>query len=210
MKALFDVEGPLYKFMSTLTNIFVLNLCFVIGALPIVTIGVSAIAACDVGLRMAADEEGYIVKQYIKAYKSNFKQGLPLGIITLVAYYALYLYLQIIIVTEDISVFLIIAGMLAIVFLIACTIYTFPLLARYENTIPKTMKNSFHIFTRYPGRSLLLLCCLIIEVVAFLWNIMMWFVGAILGFASIILTICLIVKPIFDKLEKLQNDGEVN
>ena len=139
MKALFDVDGPLYKFMTTLTNMFLISFCWFLGSIPIITIGVSTVAACDMGLKMVKEEEGYIFFDFWKSYKSNLKQGIIMGIITVVAYYSIYLDFELVRTSDDPSILMIIFGYLAIAFITACTIYTFPLIARYENTIPKTM-----------------------------------------------------------------------
>ena len=209
MKVLFDVDGPLYKFMTTLTNMFLITLCWFLGSIPIVTVGASTIAACDMGLKMVKEEEGYIFKEFWKSYKSNLKQGVIMGIITVVAYYSIYLDFELVKNMKDPSILMIIFGYLAFAFITACTIYTFPLLARYENTIPKTMKNSFHIFTKFFIRSVALCLCLIAENVAFNWNLTMWFLQFILGPSGYILTICIFARPIFDKLEEQQKNGEV-
>ena len=49
--------------------------------LPVFTIGASTTAAMSVALKLADDEEGYIAKSYFEAYKANFKQGVPMGLI---------------------------------------------------------------------------------------------------------------------------------
>ena len=90
----FSVDGPVYRFMSSLFHVLLLNLCFLLTSIPIVTIGASAVALFDVMLRMVDDEEGYVVKQYFKAFKANWKQGVPLGILNLIAAYAVYLDFQ--------------------------------------------------------------------------------------------------------------------
>ena len=89
----FNIDGPIYRFMSTLTNIFVLNVCWILGTLIGLgtTVGVSTVAAFDVGLKMAENKEGYVARQFIQAYKKNLKQGIPLGLIALIASYTVYL-----------------------------------------------------------------------------------------------------------------------
>ena len=67
MKRLFEIDSPIYRFMSTLLNVLVLNICWLLGSLPIFTIGISTIAACDVGLKMVEDKEGYVARQFLIA-----------------------------------------------------------------------------------------------------------------------------------------------
>ena len=208
MKRIFDIDSPIYRFMSTLLNVFLLNLCWLLGSIPIVTIGVSTVAAFDVGLKMVDNEEGYIFRQYWKAYKSNLKQGIPLGLITLAAVYAIYLDFQIVHASTNPSIILIIVGILSMAVAVAGLLYAYPLTARYENTLPNIIRNSFRISTKYFIRTFLLVIALVVETVAFLWNLTMEFIGLIVGPACIILTVCLVAKPIFKKIEK--ENGEEN
>ncbi|UKI17362.1 MAG: YesL family protein [Ruminococcus sp.] len=64
-------------------------------SLPIVTIGASTIAACSVTLHMAEDTEGHAAKDFLKAFKANIKQGIPMTFITLICVWAVYLDFQI-------------------------------------------------------------------------------------------------------------------
>ena len=90
----FSVDSPLYRFLSRVLDILKLNFLWILGSLPVFTIGASTTAAMSVALKLADDEEGYITKSYFEAYKANFKQGVPMGLIFLVAWYAVYLDFQ--------------------------------------------------------------------------------------------------------------------
>lgn len=206
----FSVDSPLYQFMRTLMNIFLLNLCFLIGSIPIVTIGVSALSVYDVTLRMVDDTEGYVMKQYIKAYKGNLKQGLLLGLITLVAAAALFLDIRFCIVLGDaVPVYVIIFTVLAAFIFLFSLLYAYPQAARYQNSVPKILKNSFRISMKFIGRTILLVIILALEIVLILWNTTTMFVGAIIGFSSIMYTISAFALPIFKKLEKAKESGDV-
>ena len=202
MKRLFEIDSPIYRFMSTLLNVLVLNICWLLGSLPIFTIGISTIAACDVGLKMVEDKEGYVARQFLIAYKKNMKQGLILGIMALISTYAIYLDVQLVRVMADPSVFMIMGSILSIVVCVIGLLYTFPLAARYDNSIPNMIKNSFRISTKYFVRTILLILLLIVEALAFSFNLTLFFIGVLIGPACMILTTCLIARPIFRKIEK--------
>ena len=206
---IFDIDVPLYKFMSTLTNVLVLNFCWIVGTLICLgtSIGVSTVAAFDIGMKMVKEEEGYIVRQFIKSWKANFKQGFPLGLITLFALYVVYLDFEIISKT-DASIFLMMAGILSAAIFITSLLWAYPLTARYVNTLPKILKNSFRISTRYFGRTVALILILFIEILAFAWNLTTWMIALLIGPASLILTVSLFAVPIFKKLEKAAEEAE--
>jgi uncharacterized membrane protein YesL len=81
-------------------------------------------------------------------------------------------------------------------------LYAYPQAARYENTVPRMLKNSFRISMKYFVRSLIIVILVILETVVFLWNTMFIFIGVIVGPACIIYTISAIAKPIFKKIEQ--------
>ena len=97
----FSVDSPLYRFLNKLLDVLKLNFMWLLFSLPIVTIGASTVAAMYVALKMTDDEEGYIGKQFVKAFKENWKQGTVLWLITIVAVYAIYLDFQLFEVVED-------------------------------------------------------------------------------------------------------------
>ena len=208
MKKFFDIDSPIYRLMTTIMNFAILNICWILGSVLLITIGPATVAACDVGLKMVDNEEGYIFRQFWKAFKNNLKQGIPLGLMAVFASYAVYLDFQIVKVLENPSIFLIMIGILSAVFFAACFIYAFPLTARYQNSLINIIRNSFRISTRFFVRTILLVLSVVIEMLAFMWNGTMMFIGVIIGPASIVLTICAFAKPIFKKLEKAQGEEE--
>ena len=204
----FSVDSPLYRFMDGLKNMFLLNLCWLIGSLPIVTIGISTVAAFDVALRMADNEEGYVVPQFIKAYKANWKQGLPLGLLTLVCAYVLYLDFQIVVLSEEGNVGMLIVGCISAFVFVFSLLYAFALTARYENTLPRILKNSFRISMKYFVRSIFTLGIMALEIAVFLWNYTTMFIGVIIGFGLLIYSVAVMAKPVFKKIEKDTAAGE--
>ena len=75
MKNLLNLDSPLMIFFSNLTDILILNVLCLLCCLPIVTIGPAITAMHYVTLKMARDEEGYVLKSFLKSFKENFKQS---------------------------------------------------------------------------------------------------------------------------------------
>ena len=204
----FSVDGPVYRFMSSLFHVLLLNLCFLLTSIPIVTIGASAVALFDVMLRMVDDEEGYVVKQYFKAFKANWKQGVPLGLLNLIALYAVYLDFQIFNALEDPPIFLLIIGILSACYFFLIFLYAYPQVARYDNKLWLIMRNSFRIAIKYYGQTLLMILLIVIEAGLFMWNTTLMFLGVLIGPACICYTVSAIMKRVFQKLEKERAEGE--
>ncbi len=196
----FSVDSAFYKFITRLWDILQLNFCWLLCCLPVVTAGASTVAACAVALKMAEDTEGYIVRSFFQEFKKNLKGGIPLGLLTLLAVYAVYLDFQFWNATE--SVLFLIAGMVAAFIFVIGLIYAYPLMARYENTFWKTLKNSYDISTRFFLRTLIMVFVTAVEIVLFLWNETMLFIGVFVAPALVIYTVCAFAIRIFREIEK--------
>ena len=198
----FSVDSPFYRFISKFFDVLKLNFMWLLCSLPIVTIGASTAAAMSVALKMVDDEEGYVCRSFIKAWKENWKQGMVLGIISVVAAYASYLDFQLFEAVEGNPIIFLIVGMVSCFVVIMCLIYAYPLIARYENTLVRTIQNSFRIGRKYFGRTVMLVFLLVVEYVLFNFNEMMLFFGIAIGPAVMIYTIAGVSKRIFQEIEK--------
>ena len=198
----FSVDGPLYRFISRFWDMIKLNFLWLLCSLPIVTMGASTAAAFSITLKMVDEHEGYIAKDFFKAFKSNLKQGSMMGILFLIAIVALWLDFQFFNLLDTNPVIFLIMGFVGIFIVTLTFLYAFPLLARYQNSIINTMKNSFDISIRYFVRTLLLIFVLIFEVLICMWNEWTLIVGVLIGPACIFLTISGFALRFFRELEK--------
>lgn len=189
--------------MQKLTDIFVLNFMWLLFSIPIVTIGVSTIAAASVALKMSEEREGKIPKQFFESFKANIKQGIPMSFISIISVWAIYLDVQIVQNTESHRILFIVITAVTAYLLLFSQLYIYPLLARYDNTLFKSLKNSFDISMKYFGRSILLVVVLAAEFVIIFWNYTTMFIGLLLGPAFVIYTMCAMALPLFRKIEKL-------
>ncbi len=201
---IFSTESAFYKFISRLWDVIVLNFMWLLFSLPIVTIGASTVAAFTVALKMVDDEEGYIAKSFLKAFKDNIKQGIILGLITLAAAYMVYLNFELFYAVEANPLPLLMMAIIALVVFIFSLLYAYPLVARYENSLVKSLKNSFDISVRYIVRTLILIFIIALELFLICFNTTTMLVGLMIGPAFIIFTIAAFAKRVFQKIEKEQ------
>lgn len=198
----FSVDGALYKFLTRLWDMIKLNFMWLLFSLPIVTVGAATVAAYTVTLKMVDEQEGYVARQFVKAFKENWRQGIPMGLLALVCSYAVYLDFELQRVTEGDSTMFLIFGIVAAFVFGMSFIYAFPLSARYENTLIGTLKNSVNIATRYFLRTLLLAAVLAVEVIIFIFNYTTMLIGVLIGPACIMLTISGFALHFFKEIEK--------
>ena len=122
-------------------------------------------------LRMVKNEEGYIFRGFLKAFKSNFKQSTLIWLILL---------LLGIVWTVDFRVAGFMPGMAGIILsaiflalgfiLLSVMIYIFPLTARYENSIKGTFKNALILTVAKLPYTFLMVAIVVAAVFASLWS----------------------------------------
>ena len=202
--ALFNINSSFFKFINKLLDVLLLNLLWFLYRLPVVTIGAATCAAFSVTLKMVDDEEGYIVKPFFKYFKQNFKQGTLMWLVTAPQIYLLYLLWQLVIKSDDINAIIIIGVIFLTALSISMNIYSYPLIARYENSLKKIIKNSFGISIQYFGKTIILIAVIALEFFLILWNRWTLLVGIIIGPEFVIYTISGVSKKIFLQIEKQQ------
>lgn len=198
----FSVDGALYRFISRLWDMMKLNFLWLLFSLPIITVGAATVAAYSVTLKMVDETEGYVGRQFVKAFKENWKQGIPLGLLGLLAMYAIYLDFEFFNKLEDNPIIFLIAGIVAVFIFGMAFIYAFPLSARYENTLSETLKNSARIATRYFVRTLFLAAVLAVEVFVGLFNTTTIFFAIMIGPACLMLTVSGFAIYFFREIER--------
>ena len=152
MGQLFNIDSKFMAFMSKLADLLLLNFLTVICCLPIFTIGASFTAMHTVLIAIHRNENGGIIKDYFKAFASNFKQATVIWLIILVCATALFVWFYLIVEQyvkmPNILVFLLIASAALMVINIS---WVFVLQARYINPIWHTLKNSLIVGISHIG-----------------------------------------------------------
>lgn len=203
MAGLFSPEGKLYKFMDRFTDVFKLNMLWILFSLPIVTMGAATIAVSAVTLHMVDEEEGNVGAEFMSAFKSNLRQGIVMSFFTLIPIWALYIDFQIASVAQNYAIPMLIMGLVSAYIIIFSLLYVYPLLARYENTVFGSLRNSFRISMKFFMRSVLLLALLVVELALIFWSTTTIFIGLLIGPVFINYTISGFASSIFKELEKI-------
>ena len=89
----FDYGGKLWVWCQALLSLIFLNVLFLVGCLPVVTIGTSLLALTDVTLdRIRYDNELFSVfRDFLRAYKRHLRRGIPLSIVLILVFGSLIL-----------------------------------------------------------------------------------------------------------------------
>lgn len=199
-----QIDSPIITTGIKLTNLLILNFYWLLGCLPLVTIGTSTIAAFTVTLKMVEDrEEPGMTVQFWSAYIHNLKHGIPLPLILAAAVYSIWLDFQMFNKLENNPMGFLILGLVVIFLLLAHYLYVFPLEARYENKLLTALSNSRKICIRFFVRTLGLVGILVIQVLLFTQVApVITYIGIFCGPILMIYTTSQIIMPIFRKLDQ--------
>lgn len=143
MGKIFDLDSPVMTFLSKMADLIILNFVTIICCIPIITIGASVTAMHYVALKIVRNEECYILRAFFKSFKQNFKQATLMWLImcVFIVIYVLdfcVLRFSTVALPDWLRVLLLAVGVVAVF----ATMHAFPLLAKFENTIGRTFKNS--------------------------------------------------------------------
>jgi len=202
---LFDADGLFFKILATIANVLEVNFLWLIFSLPIVTIGASTTAAYYVSLKMVKGEEGKIMNQFFQAFKDNFKQSTIVWLIYGV--YGFFLLNGIAFIRQtDCGKPYIVATVIVTIIYLFMTLYTFPMIARYEcKTISGTIKNALLVSIRYCPTTLLMILMIGIIILGVIINPKTYILLFLFGVGGFVyLASCFFVR-VFAKLEEEVN-----
>lgn len=204
MERLFGSDSILFKVLEKIADFVILNLLWAICCIPVVTIGASTTALYYVMLKMVRNEESHVAKMFFKAFKQNLKQGSILTIVFIAAGLLLYVDIKHIFTWQtDVKTLLLGIFVGIIVAVLVIILYTFPLLAQFENTIANTMKNAFMMgIANWPCTIVILVLnsipIIVLVLVPYIFYAMLPF-WILFGIAAISFVNSKMLKNIFEK-----------
>lgn len=141
---IFSTDSKFYMFMTRTMELFVLNILFLVCCIPVFTIGAAASAFYTILLKIVRNESGYIAREYFNAFRSNFRQSTILWLILGGIGALFYFDLRVSNVVEGSLGYALRTLFWLFIFIWGCVVsYAFPLIARFQNTAFKVMKNAF-------------------------------------------------------------------
>lgn len=147
---IFSMDSAFYRFISRLGDLMIVNILFLIGCLGIVTIGPSLAAMYTMLLKFIRNESGYVVREFWKAFRDNFKQSFILWCICMAV--GVLLYYDVILsnyiggtIAQSLKIIFLFFGILYF----SVVSYLFVVQSRFENTLWNTVKNSFWMAVGY-------------------------------------------------------------
>ncbi|MBO5087131.1 MAG: YesL family protein [Lachnospiraceae bacterium] len=168
--------------LSKLGDILILHFAFLICSLPIVTIGAAMSATSYVGMKMAAGMDGFVLSNFFKAFKDNFKRSTLYWILCVIASGAIWFsYRYWATIGGMIGMILGSVSVILAILLGMVMLYVFAVQAKFLNTFCATIKNAFLMAIRHLHITILMVLCLGFVVYLMINFSVMQALGAVTG-----------------------------
>ena len=209
--SIFDVDSPLARALSFSSDFILLNLCFVLTCLPVVTIGASATALYDCMFHIAWQKGASRVSTYFESFKKNFKRATIIWLIMMLLDGFILFDFYIMGGMELPGEKIIRALLLAILFVVLLNqVHLFPVLSQRQITVKDCIHASMALLSRHIFRSLAMLLInllpLLLLVFFFAFFIQTSFVWVLFGFSLLCYLDGRIGKPLYDLEENTADD----
>lgn len=202
----FVIDSPVMRFLGRVGDILLLNIVFVVTSIPVITIGTALSALYTVAMKLVRGEDPAIIKEYLKAYKRNFKPATICWLIMAVIGVLLFVDFRLVAVFSGTSytVMRLLLAMILGIWLLTF-LYLFPYIARFDNTIFNSMKNALFLSVAHIPSTLMMLGVAIGLLIITLFTSKTFVIGTILwtffGFAILAYVQSFLLCRIFTKYE---------
>lgn len=202
MGRFFNIDSPIMNGLNKLADLIWLNILTFICCIPIITAGAALTALNYVALKMVRNEEGYVTKAFFKSFKENFKQATIIWLIMLLAAAVIIGDFFIFVFSSITFPSWIKVALIAIsIVVIFATMHVFPILARFENTVANTFKNSLYMGILSLPKTILMMVIWVIPILitTYLFQIFPVVIG--LGISGPVFLSAMLYNKTFKKFE---------
>ena len=160
------IDSRFYSILLLISNIFMLNILWLVCCLPVVTIFPATAAMFGVVRQWVIHKDSSVFRPFFHYFKDNFKQSLLIGLIWVVLailfYFDYTLSLKMEVMKNIIMPILFVFGFLFIM----GTTFLFPTIVNYQATTRYILKNTLLLAMIYFPITLVI--CIVISFIAFL------------------------------------------
>lgn len=141
MKNFFQMDGPVMRAMSDLSTLVILNLVTMLCCLPVVTAGASLSAMHYILMQMPDEQVGHVIPAFFRQFRGNLRCSTLPWLILLAAGALFYMDYRVF-GSGDMNRALVIPAYAGMGVVLLLYVWMFPLLARFDNTVAATLRNT--------------------------------------------------------------------
>lgn len=150
-------ERPLIKILDRIGQLIVLGVCWILGSLPVITLGTSTTALYYAVMKSVRRERGYSLGEFWKSYRANLGRGILATVPMLLLAGLLCLNIWTLCLAAGKNGTLIVGNVLLLVLLALTWVYVCPILSRFTMRLRDVWKLAFVMALRFfPGAAAVL------------------------------------------------------
>ena len=195
MNGIFNMDNGFFSAVGKLVDIVIVSLMWILLMIPIITIGPATSAMYYCMVKVIRRERGYLTREFISAFKMNFKVGTLTSIILAFMYFVLIFDLTWARQMEGIPGFILVSVFNSMLFLITCiALYAFPILSRFRIKTKQLLKTSLFMAMKHlPSTILIAIIVAFFAIATYLINILFIVTPGLC---------CLLVSFLFERIFK--------
>ena len=202
----FVIDSPVMRFLGRIGDIIILNLIFVVTALPVITVGTALSALYTVAMKLARGEDPSVLREYMRAFRRNMKPATICWLIMAAAGALIFLDFRLVGAFGG-ALYTVVRLLLAMIFGVwmLTFLYLFPYIARFENTVFHSVKNALFLSAAHLPSTVMMLVISVGLIVVTLFTSRTFVIGTIgwffAGVAAVAYVQSFLLSRIFAKYE---------
>jgi uncharacterized membrane protein YesL len=163
MGNIFNMDNGFFTTLGKIVDIVLLSIVWFILCIPIITIGPATTALYYTTVKVIRRERGYLMREFFRSFKTNFKMGSLAGILIIAVFLVLYFDRNFALTLEGTKGFVLLSVFNAmIVLLFIVTIYIFPILSRFKMKFLHLFKTSLFMSIKHLPTTIVLVVIVLI------------------------------------------------
>lgn len=178
MSNFFNIDNPVFSALSKLCDIIILGVLWVFLCIGVVTMGPASTAVYYAMVKVVRRERGYLLREFFKSFRLNFKRGAIIGVVLFAMFLILALDLYSVFTGESSTTNTIFAALYITItlFLMSFTIYVFPILSRFDMNIKQLIKASMFMSMKHLPSTILMLLVWVASIIGILFVYVLVFI----------------------------------
>ena len=127
-----NLNSPFFRLITNIGNLILVSILWIIGCIPIVTIGASTAALYYTCVKVIRHGRGYLFSSFLQSYRSNLKQGIVVTLLGILISFVLYMDFRYITALDAAPQYLVAIYQICMTFFASLLIYLVATMSRFS------------------------------------------------------------------------------
>lgn len=160
-----NLNSPFFRLITNIGNLILVSILWIIGCIPIVTIGASTAALYYTCVKVIRHGRGYLFSSFLQSYRSNLKQGIVVTLLGILISFVLYMDFRYITALDAAPQYLVAIYQICMTFFASLLIYLVATMSRFSVSFFQLLKLSVFMMIRHFYYTIVMLVLLITVII---------------------------------------------